>query len=238
MPSLRVKSQKPSRTLPALMAAAVCFAALVLVWLTAVRPQTAKSLSAYISDDYTLSTPLESGQTVSQSFAFDEGPLALGFVFSIPGEQPQGTLELTLTDAGSGAVLARSTGEMGLILPDQYTVLGLDTPLPDAAGQRYTVSLTPHYAGAGRLAVGHSAEPALWQETAVLNGQPLAGTLSLLISYHRIGGFLNRFFIAWCCRPTPRRMKNTISTSPLRSPPSGRICSRGTRTFTAPSRRR
>lgn len=195
MPAMRTQLQKHRHTLPALLAAAVCLAVLGLVWAAAVRPQTGKSLSAFVSDDYTASTRLEDGQTVRQSFAFDEGPLALGFVFFAEGEQPQGTLELTLSDAGSGAVLARSSGEMGLILPGQYTVLGLDTPLPDTPEQRYTVALTPHYSGAGRLAVGHSEQPALWQEAAVLDGAPLAGTLSLLISYHRIGGFLNRFFL-------------------------------------------
>ena len=71
---------------------------------------------------------------------------------------------------------------MELILPGQYTVLGLDTPLDPAPGQRYTVTLTPLYTGTGRLAVGHSAGTALWQENAVLDGAALDGTLSLLIS--------------------------------------------------------
>lgn len=195
MSALRTFCQKHRHTLLALVAAAVCLAVLLLVWLAAVRPETSKSLSRYISDDYTAQTLLEDGQTACQTFAFDEGPLALGFVFFFEGEQPQGTLDLTLTDAGSGAVLARSSGEMGLILPGQYTVLGLDTPLPDTAGGRYTVALTPHYSGEGRLAVGHSAGAALWQECAALDGAALPGTLALLVSYHRIGGFLSRFFL-------------------------------------------
>ena len=195
MPTLRTQLQKHRRSLLALAAAAACLLLVVLVWAAAVRPQAGKSLSAYISDDYSASTVVEAGQSISQSFAFDEGALALGFVFFTGSEQPQGTLELTVADAGSGAVLARSTGEMGLILPGQYTVLGLDTPLPAVSGQRYTVTLTPRYSGDGRLAVGHSAGAALWQDDAVLDGAALDGTLSLLISYRRIGGFLTRFFL-------------------------------------------
>lgn len=195
MPAWRAQLQKHRHTLLAMAAAGACLVVLLAVWLTVVRPQTGKSLSAYVNDNYTVSTALAEGQTAAQSFTFDESPLALGFVFGIDGEQPQGTLELTLRDAGSGEVLAQSTGEMGLILPGQYTVLGLDRTVEEQAGRLFTVELTPHYTGGGVLSVGHSDGEALWQSRFTLDGQEGGGTLALLISYHRIGGFLNRFFL-------------------------------------------
>ena len=78
-------------------------------------PNAAKSLSTRLSDDYTLqSDPIEDG--VTQTFSTDEDLLAIGFVFGTAGDQPAGALELTLADADTGEVLARSTGEMANII--------------------------------------------------------------------------------------------------------------------------
>ena len=155
-------------TLAALAAAAVCFAVFVLAWYTAVRGQGSKALSARISDDYSAYTTVE--QSVSQTFAFDDDLIAMAFVFGVEGEQPAGTLELTLTDTATGEVLAQSTGDMAAILPGQYTGLGLDRTVTGGEGRSYTVTLTPHYEGAGRLSVGHSAATALWQQNAAVDG--------------------------------------------------------------------
>ena len=179
-------------TLAALAAAAVCFAVFVLAWYTAVRGQGSKALSARISDDYSAYTTVE--QSVSQTFAFDDDLIAMAFVFGVEGEQPAGTLELTLTDASTGEVLAQSTGDMAAILPGQYTGLGLDRTLTGGEGRSYTVTLTPHYKGAGRLSVGHSAATALWQQNAAVDGAEIDGTLALLVTYRQIGGFLTRYY--------------------------------------------
>lgn len=179
-------------TLAALAAAAVCFAVFVLAWYTAVRGQGSKALSARISDDYSAYTTVE--QSVSQTFAFDDDLIAMAFVFGVEGEQPAGTLELTLTDASTGEVLAQSTGDMAAILPGQYTGLGLDRTVTGGEGRSYTVTLTPHYEGAGRLSVGHSAATALWQQNAAVDGAEIDGTLALLVTYRQIGGFLTRYY--------------------------------------------
>ena len=179
-------------TLAALAAAAVCFAVFVLAWYTAVRGQGSKALSARISDDYSAYTTVE--QSVSQTFAFDDDLIAMAFVFGVEGEQPAGTLELTLTDASTGEVLAQSTGDMAAILPGQYTGLGLDRTLTGGEGRSYTVTLTPHYKGAGRLSVGHSAATALWQQNAAVDGAEIDGTLALLVTYRQIGGFLTLYY--------------------------------------------
>ncbi len=179
-------------TLAALAAAAVCFAVFVLAWYTAVRGQGSKALSARISDDYSAYTTVE--QSVSQTFAFDDDLIAMAFVFGVEGEQPAGTLELTLTDAATGEVLAQSSGDMAAILPGQYTGLGLDRTVTGGEGRSYTVTLTPHYEGAGRLSVGHSAATALWQQNAAVDGAEIDGTLALLVTYRQIGGFLTLYY--------------------------------------------
>ena len=179
-------------TLAALAAAAVCFAVFVLAWYTAVRGQGSKALSARISDDYSAYTTVE--QSVSQTFAFDDDLIAMAFVFGVEGEQPAGTLELTLTDAATGEVLAQSTGDMAAILPGQYTGLGLDRTVTGGEGRSYTVTLTPHYEGAGRLSMGHSAATALWQQNAAVDGAEIYGTLALLVTYRQIGGFLTLYY--------------------------------------------
>ena len=179
----------------AALAAGLCLVLAALLWLAQVRPNAAKSLSTRLSDDYTLqSDPIEDG--VTQTFSTDEDLLAIGFVFGTAGDQPAGALELTLADADTGEVLARSTGEMANIIPGQYTALGLDAPVAGVAGRRYLVTLAPAYSGEGRLTIGHSDGATLWEDTLTVNGQAVDGTLALLITTRTIGGFLSRFFLA------------------------------------------
>lgn len=184
---------------PALLAGAAALACLLaagLVWLALVRPQTGKSLSQKISDDYPLmSEPIADGQSATQTFSFDEDLLAVALVFGIEGDQPQGTLEVTLSDAATGEVLATSWGDMSLILPGQYTGLGLDAPVAGVAGRQYRLTLTPRYTGGGRLCLGVSDGAALWQEECTINGQAADATLALIVTYRTIGGFLNRYFL-------------------------------------------
>ena len=179
----------------AALAAGLCLVLAALLWLAQVRPNAAKSLSTRLSDDYTLqSDPIENG--VTQTFSTDEDLLAIGFVFGTAGDQPAGALELTLADADTGEVLARSTGEMANIIPGQYTALGLDAPVAGTVGRRYLVTLAPAYSGEGRLTIGHSDGATLWEDTLTVNGQAVDGTLALLITTRTIGGFLSRFFLA------------------------------------------
>ena len=191
-----LKNHKP--LLAALGTLAVLLAAALLVWLALVRPELGKGRAETISDDFSASTILEDGQTASQTFTFDRDLLALGVEFYLPGEQPAGELELVLTDADTGEELARSTGVMDYIVPDQYTVLGLDRPVTGGEGRRYTLTLTPHYTGGGVLAVGHSSGVALWQSSMTVDGAPVDGTMALQVTWHRIGGYLTRFFLLIC----------------------------------------
>ena len=193
------KIPKPGRPLLAALATlAVLLAASLLVWLAAVRPQLGKGRTLSVSDDFNASAILQNGQTASQTFTFDEDLLAVGVEFYLPGDQPAGELEVVLADADTGAELARSTGAMEYILPDQYTVLGLDRAVEGGEGRRYTLSLTPHYTGDAVLAIGHSDGVALWQQRMAVDGAEVDGTMALQVTCQRIGGFLTRFFLLVC----------------------------------------
>lgn len=183
--------------LPALIAAAVCLIAVVLVWVAAVRPNASKSLAEYISDDYTLtSEAIQPGQSAEQTFQTDNDLLAMAFVFGTENGQPAGDLELVLSDADTGEVLARSTGDMANIVAGQYTGMGLDAAVAGQEGRHYRVTLTPRYTGDGRLSIGQSDGAVLWNESYTVNGQTLDGTMALMVTYRQIGGFLSRFFLA------------------------------------------
>lgn len=190
--SLKEFYQKHRHTLVALGAAAVCFAVFLLCWFVSIRGLGTKALSEKLSDDYSTYYPVEN--SVSQSFVFDDDLLAMAFVFGVEGEQPTGTLDLVLTDADTGEVLAQSQGVMANILPGQYTGLGLDTAVTGVEGRHYLVTLTPHYEGSGRLSIGCSATATLWQETMTVDGQTPDATAALIVTYRQIGGFLTRYY--------------------------------------------
>ena len=180
MPDVRRTNKlirKPGKPLLwAVVTLVVLVAVSLLVWLAMVRPELGKGRSQTISDDYSASAILADGQTASQIFTFDEDLLAIGVEFYLPGDPPSGELELVLTDADTGEELARSTGVMDYIVPDQYTVLGLDREVQGSAGRRYCLSLTPHYANGNLLALGHSSGVALWQDPMTVDGSPVDGT--------------------------------------------------------------
>lgn len=190
------KARRP--VLCALGALLALLAAALLVWLAVVRPQLDKARSDSISDDFSRSTTLYDGKTASQVFTYDDDLLAVGVEFYLPGGQPAGELEVVLYDADTGEELSRSTGVMENILPDQYTVLGLDPAVTGTEGRRYRLTITPHYTGDAVLAIGHSNGVALWQEQLTVDGVSLDATLALQITNQRIGGYLTRFFLLVC----------------------------------------
>ena len=176
-------------------ALALCLLAAALVlWWVEVLPAQTKGVSAKLNDQYTAYTdPIE--ESVSQTFSTEQPLYTLGFVFGFSGEQPQGELALTLTNAATGEVLAGSTGDMSAILPGQYTVLGLDVPVPAGAAETYTVTLTPHYTGAGRLTVGRSAEAVEGFGALEADGTSQPGALALLATVDRVGSFVSKYYL-------------------------------------------
>ncbi len=185
------------RPLPAaLLTLVVLLASTLLIWLAVVRPQLGKGRTETLCDNFrplgaagmTATPPPRSSPTTRRS-------TPSGWSSTCPGAQPQGELEVVLSDADTGEELAHSTGVMQNIIPDQYTTLGLDPVVPAQEGRRYRLSVTAHYTSDAVLAIGHSNGVALWKEQMPLNGEPVDGTLAMQVTYQRIGGYLTRFFL-------------------------------------------
>ena len=184
------------RPLPAaLLTLVVLLASTLLIWLAVVRPQLGKGRTETLCDNFDRSELLADGDTAAQVFTYDNALYTIGLEFYLPGAQPQGELEVVLSDADTGEELARSTGVMQNIIPNQYTTLGLDPVVPAQEGRRYRLSVTAHYTSDAVLAIGHSNGVALWKEQMTLNGEPVDGTLAMQVTYQRMGGYLTRFFL-------------------------------------------
>ena len=181
--------------LAALLTLVVLLASTLLIWLAVVRPQLGKGRTETLCDNFDRSELLADGDTAAQVFTYDKALYTIGLEFYLPGAQPQGELEVVLSDADTGEELARSTGVMQNIIPDQYTTLGLDPVVPAQEGRRYRLSVTAHYTSDAVLAIGHSNGVALWKEQMTLNGEPVDGTLAMQVTYQRMGGYLTRFFL-------------------------------------------
>ena len=189
-----MKNKKHTPLLAALATLVVLLAGVVLIWLAKVRPDVGKGRSEIVTD-FLRAELLQDGQTATQVFTYDKDILTIGLEFYLPGDQPCGALDVVLYDADTGEELARSTGVMQNIIPDQYTTLGLDPAVPAQEGRRYRLSVTAHYTSDAVLAIGHSNGVALWKEQMTLNGEPVDGTLAMQVTYQRMGGYLTRFFL-------------------------------------------
>ena len=139
------QKQNHKPLLAALITLAVLLAATVLVWLTIVRPQLGKGRTETLCDDFNQSELLHPGDSASQVFTYDKDLYTIGLEFYLPGANPQGELEVVLSDADTGEELARSSGVMQNIIPNQYTTLGLTPAVTGQQGRRYLLTVTPHY---------------------------------------------------------------------------------------------
>ena len=189
------KKQNHRPLLAALVTLVVLLAATAAIWLAVVRPQLGKGRTETICDDFNQSELLHPGDSAAQVFTYDKDLYTIGLEFYLPGANPQGELEVVLSDADTGEELARSTGVMQNIIPDQYTTLGLSTPVTGQTGRRYRLTVTPHYETDDILAIGHSVGVALWKEQMTVNGTPIDGTMAMQVTYQRMGGYLTRFFL-------------------------------------------
>ena len=143
------------RPLPAaLLTLVVLLASTLLIWLAVVRPQLGKGRTETLCDNFDRSELLADGDTAAQVFTYDKALYTIGLEFYLPGAQPQGELEVVLSDADTGEELARSTGVMQNIIPDQYTTLGLDPVVPAQEGRHCRLSVTAHYTSDAVLAIG------------------------------------------------------------------------------------
>lgn len=169
------------------------------VWLVAVRPCEAKSLSVRLNDIYDTATPPIETELV-QTFTTDQPLSSLAFVFHLVGGQPAGALRLELYDEDTGLLLAASTGRMEHLIEGQYAGLGLGTPLEAGTAGHYSLVLLPSYENDARIALACSSGAAPgWEEMPLSSdGRPLDGTLALLASTRQIGRFVSVFYWVVC----------------------------------------
>ena len=121
MPQPNTNTKTKYRPLPAaLLTLVVLLASTLLIWLAVVRPQLGKGRTETLCDNFDRSELLADGDTAAQVFTYDKALYTIGLEFYLPGAQPQGELEVVLSDADTGEELARSTGVMQNIIPDQY----------------------------------------------------------------------------------------------------------------------
>ena len=174
------------------------FAVFAAVWLTHIRGQGDKSSSWAINDQFHSFAVIE--ERMEQRFTCDRDLLALSLVLAAEDVDtpPEGELELILTDSATGEELARSTGDMRYIYNGweaYYTTLGLDR-FVENPGQavEYTLTLIPHYTGEGRLCVGYEEGGMPAGVSLTVDGEEVDGTVALLGTQARVGGFLTKFY--------------------------------------------
>ena len=189
---------KHRRALTGALLCFVLFAVFAAVWLTHIRGQGDKSSSWAINDQFHSFIPIE--EQMEQRFTCDRDLLALSLVLAAEDVDtpPEGDLELVLTDSATGEELARSTGDMRYIYngwDNYYTTLGLDR-FVENPGQtaEYTLTLIPHYTGEGRLCVGYEAGGMPAGVALTVDGEAVDGTVALLGTEARVGGFLTKFY--------------------------------------------
>ena len=185
----------------ALAGALLCFflfAVFAAVWLTHIRGQGDKSRSWAINDQFHSFAAIE--EKMEQRFSCDRDLLALSLVLAAEDTEtpPEGELELILTDSATGEELARSTGDMRYIYNGwdaYYTTLGLDRFVENPGeAVEYTLTLIPHYTGEGRLCVGYEEGGMPAGVSLTVDGEEVDGTVALLGTQARVGGFLTKFY--------------------------------------------
>lgn len=185
----------------ALAGALLCFflfAVFAAVWLTHIRGQGDKSSSWAINDQFHSFIAIE--EKMEQRFSCDRDLLALSLVLAAEntGTPPEGELELILTDSATGEELARSVGDMRYIYNGweaYYTTLGLDRFVENPGeAVEYALTLIPHYSGEGRLCVGYEEGGMPAGVSLTVDGREVDGTVALLGTQARVGGFLTRFY--------------------------------------------
>lgn len=185
----------------ALTGALLCFflfAVFAAVWLTHIRGQGDKSSSWAINDQFHSFAAIE--EKMEQRFSCDRDLLAVSLVLAAEDTEtpPEGELELILTGSATGEELARSTGDMRYIYNGwdaYYTTLGLDRFVENPGeAVEYTLTLIPHYTGEGRLCVGYEEGGMPAGVSLTVDGEEVDGTVAMLGTQARVGGFLTKFY--------------------------------------------
>ncbi|HIX34302.1 MAG TPA: DUF2142 domain-containing protein [Candidatus Gemmiger avium] len=173
--------------------ALLCLGILACIWLTAVLPAQSKSQSIKLNDQYDQSLVLT--EPLTQTFTTDRPLVGLGFQMRAEGTCA-GTLHLELYNDDTGELLSISTGDLAYLVPDGYTVMGLDTPVAAGTAERYRLVLTAEYTdGSAQATVGFGTDGL--DGTLYLGDTPVSGSLALLAVTEQIGGFVSAYFWAF-----------------------------------------
>ena len=110
------------RPLPAaLLTLVVLLASTLLIWLAVVRPLLGKGRTETLCDNFDRSELLADGDTAAQVFTYDKALYTIGLEFYLPGAQPQGELEVVLSDADTGEESVIWTTYPFATVPRYYT---------------------------------------------------------------------------------------------------------------------
>ena len=200
--------------------ALVCLGVLACVWLAAVLPAESKSQSMKLNDQYDQSLVLT--EPLTQTFVSDQPLVGLGFQMRAEGACA-GNLYLQLYDDVTGELLSSSTGDLAYLVPDSYTVLGLDTPVEAGTAERYRLVLTAEYAdGSAQATVGYG--PDGLDGTLYLGDTPVSGSLALLAVTEQIGGFVSAYFWAFGLLATALLCLCAVVVTGSRPCPLHRLC--------------
>lgn len=131
------------RTIGCLALAFVLFLIAFVVWWMEIQPAQEKGVACKLNDCYSVYTSSVE-HSIYQEFSTDKSLYALGFVFGIENEQPEGELELILTDASNNKTIAQSTFDMSTVAAGQYAMIKLDSPVIKSDGGGAKLSMSWH----------------------------------------------------------------------------------------------
>lgn len=192
--------KKYKRPLQCVLVCALAFILFAAVWFTEIRGNGSKSLNWAISDQFHTFAPVE--EEFRQDFYCDRSLLAVSLVVAPddPEEPPEGTMEVTITRAGSDEVLAQSVGDLRYILNGKdgyYTTLGLDREIPvdwSNPNAEYSMTVRLKYQNEHRMLLAYE-EGANPRGTAFeIDGTPIEGMIPIKGIQARVGGFLTKFY--------------------------------------------
>ncbi len=179
---------------------AAVLACAVLVWYQYLAGVSGNTERYLINDNYNGTLTLTEGVTVSQAFETILPLYEVGVYFERLAEGVEGTLAIQLQNLTTGEVLIDTVGNISTVYYDGYTPFSLASPiLTYGSTDCYQLSITAYYtAGADQLAVKTYDDTVDHLFTFAVAGQAQAGSLSMMITFDRLGELPVRWYAILC----------------------------------------